>query len=112
MSEKYKMAAELAKMARLATAGVHEADRSVIVGLTLGAAEMQKVEMENQDLLAALKECVTAVNDLIAESEGVYGLHLNGDYSPWSEIEEGGRFETWLLPIADATRLIAKLKEN
>ena len=45
---------------------------------------------------AALKlarEALTEVQDLIGESSGVYGLHLNGDESPWSEVEQGGRFE-------------------
>lgn len=31
--------------------------------------------------------------DLISESEGVAGLHLNGDIAPWDELLPGGRFE-------------------
>ena len=30
---------------------------------------------------------------LIEESSGVYGLHLNGDVSPWDELLPQGRFE-------------------
>lgn len=37
-----------------------------------------------------------AVQDLINNSYGVAGLHLNGDVAPWDELLEGGRFEAWL----------------
>jgi len=37
-----------------------------------------------------------AVEDLIDESKGVYGLHLNGDPVPWSEIRGHGRLCEWL----------------
>src|SRR5690606_31277983 len=50
--------------------------------------------------LAAAKERVKklaagieAVHTLIADSEGVTGLHKNGDVAPWNEIRTGGRFE-------------------
>ena len=45
---------------------------------------------------AALKlarEALGEVQGLIGESHGVYGLHLNGDESPWNELEQGGEFE-------------------
>ena len=45
---------------------------------------------------AALKlarEALIEMQDLIGESDGVYGLHMNGDVSPWEEVEQGGRFE-------------------
>lgn len=38
---------------------------------------------------AALQEII----DLMSESYGLTGFHLNGDIAPWSELEEGGRFE-------------------
>lgn len=47
-------------------------------------------------LREALERAVSDIADLIAESEGVYGLHQNGDPSPWSELLAGGRFEDWL----------------
>ncbi len=49
-------------------------------------------ELETK-LLAQLKGLLSDVDGLMGESNGVYGLHLNGDASPWSELEEGGRFE-------------------
>lgn len=51
--------------------------------------------MENFDLLKG------SLHDLIDDSEGVVGLHLNGDVAPWEELMEGGRFEEWLLPLTD-----------
>ena len=43
--------------------------------------------------LKLARAALVEVQDLIGESQGVYGLHLNGDESPWDEIEQGGRFE-------------------
>lgn len=50
-------------------------------------------EPVNARLLDALSALLDDIEALIGESAGVYGLHLNGDVSPWSELEEGGRFE-------------------
>lgn len=56
-------------------------------------------EVANTERLAALAACEkkdTALQEvvgLISESSGVYGLHLNGDESPWEEVEVDGRFE-------------------
>ena len=58
-----------------------------------------EIETLRQQLAAALATCdvkdlaLQELSDLISESSGVYGLHLNGDLSPWDEIEQGGRFE-------------------
>lgn len=52
----------------------------------------------------ALREALEEVKSLIGETAGVYGLHLNGDLSPWAEIEQGGRFERLTL-LDDALNL-------
>ena len=49
-------------------------------------------DAENSALKLA-RAALGEVQDLIGESHGVYGLHLNGDESPWGELEQGGRFE-------------------
>ena len=65
------------------------------------------IESLRQQLAAALAACeakdvaLQEVVDLIGESSGIYGLHLNGDNSPWEEIEQGGRFER-LTSLCDA----------
>jgi hypothetical protein len=39
---------------------------------------------------------------LVDSSEGVAGLHLNGDVASWESLREGGRFETWLMRMDEA----------
>lgn len=48
------------------------------------------------ELLEALTRLVHDINDLMSNSEGVAGLHLNGDLAPWSDLDEGGHFSPWL----------------
>lgn len=47
-----------------------------------------------------------AVVSLIHDSQGVAGLHLNGDVAPWSELRTGGRFEEWLYEFDDALEIV------
>ena len=42
-----------------------------------------------------------AVEDTMAESKGIYGLHLNGSGAEWCELMNGGRFCEWLEPFND-----------
>jgi len=46
--------------------------------------------------VAELEHAIDDVRDLIDESDGVYGLHENGDLAPWDELRGGGKFECWL----------------
>lgn len=46
----------------------------------------------------ALKD---ALFGLVGSSDGVYGLHLNGDPCPWEDLLEGGCLEEWLLPFGN-----------
>lgn len=48
------------------------------------------------DVRKLAKKGVADITVLIAESDGVYGLHLNGDPCPWDHILEGGYMEEWL----------------
>ena len=50
----------------------------------------------SQARVQELEEAVDAVRNLISNSEGVAGLHLNGDVAPWDELMEGGEYEAWL----------------
>ena len=67
-------------------------------------------EPVNQQTLAALNGLTEDIQCLIGESAGVYGLHLNGDLSPWGELEAGGRFER-LTHLPDAHAAIAAAEE-
>lgn len=51
-----------------------------------------ELEAENELLLRAAR----SLRDLINESHGVYGLHLNGDNAPWADLLEGGKYDEWL----------------
>lgn len=57
------------------------------------AALIKGLKKQNADLLAAAK----ALQDLISDSGGVYGLHLNGDMAPWDSLLAGGKYEEWLV---------------
>jgi hypothetical protein len=57
---------------------------------------------------AVLVKGILAVHDLIGESGGVTGLHLNGDFAPWGDLQTGGPFEEWLLEFDDAVEMIRK----
>ena len=70
------------------SAGTSDADWSVL----LSAGQ----------LIARLRKGISAVDVLMNESEGVSGLHLNGDIAPWDELRAGGRYEGWLLDFDKA----------
>ena len=61
--------------------------------------------MANESL-KKLVEGLLAVEELINESGGVFGLHLNGDPSPWEQLISGGRFEDWLCKFDDALEIV------
>ena len=54
---------------------------------------------------------IEAVRDLITESSGVAGLHLNGDIAPWDDLEEGGEFWEWLT-MFHQTEYVANLQKT
>ena len=58
----------------------------------------EQLEAENERFRAGIK----SVGKLIDNSHGVYGLHLNGDLSPWDELLAGGSFEEWLFDFSAA----------
>ena len=62
------------------------------------------------NLLRALECLLDDLRDLMAESSGVYGLHLNGDPCPWSDLLPGGSLEGWLDSILIAAVAIAQAK--
>lgn len=63
--------------------------------------EAKRLQREN----AALRKGIIAVAELIAESDGAAGLHMNGDVAPWPTLLEGGHFESWLLDFSIARNI-------
>lgn len=51
-----------------------------------------------------------AVNGLMCASDGVAGLHLNGDIAPWAELTTGGQFEEHLSPLDEAVKVWDEIK--
>ena len=78
------------------------------MGAEREATLLGKVERQSAALKLA-REAIGEVQDLIGGSHGVYGLHLNGDESPWGELEQGGRFER-LTSLNEALAAIDALK--
>lgn len=58
---------------------------------------LQQQVKERGERMVLMLKAINAFKDLISESEGVYGLHLNGDPAPWNELQAGGRYEEWLI---------------
>lgn len=54
---------------------------------------------EAQRTIKRVRNGVKSVRELIDNSRGVDGLHLNGDVAYWDELEGGGKFEEWLAPF-------------
>ncbi|WP_114154706.1 hypothetical protein [Chromobacterium haemolyticum] len=63
------------------------------VHLANANAALASMAEQRNLLLAALSGLVEDIQGLMTESEGVAGLHLNGDVAPWQELEAGSRFE-------------------
>ena len=57
------------------------------------AGENEELERVQGVLVESAQGLLMDVQDLINESEGVAGFHLNGDVAPWGELLSGGRFE-------------------
>ena len=68
---------------------------------------VQKLEQQRDELLAALKGLVHDIDGLIANSNGVAGLHLNGHVATWEEL-----FDGWLSELSTAHVAIAKAEAN
>lgn len=54
------------------------------------AARIKEIEAQNKKLDELVSELVRAIDDtldLINDSDGVYGYHLNGDPAPWASLD-------------------------
>ncbi len=64
-----------------------------------------------RESVPALLNLVADIQGLMSESEGVAGLHRNGDVAPWDELEPGGRYER-LGSLQAAIEVINKVEKN
>lgn len=70
--------------------------RKRAAGRNYARKRIEQLEAELEAARAAGAALVASVDALIADSDGVYGLHLNGDVAHWGELVTGGEFENWL----------------
>jgi hypothetical protein len=47
-------------------------------------------------MVEAAKAVLHDIDDLVASSEGVAGLHMNGQVADWESLLDGGEFGAWL----------------
>lgn len=60
-------------------------------------------ECERKDqTIYHLRAGIQDVAVLIDNSDGVAGLHLNGDIARWGDLRTGGRYEEWLFIFDEA----------
>ncbi|MGE6778308.1 hypothetical protein ACQKFL_11775 [Vreelandella titanicae] len=90
------LAAQRKRIAQLdADCAAHKAAEEVQIALR------RKMESERDALAAHVDNVHSSMNDLIRESQGVAGLHKNGDVAEWESLLEGGHFEGWLLCLSE-----------
>lgn len=97
-----------------------------VVSIARAHAELAEKRLEwNQGLRAEIKrlsERAALVDELrksgravledmqalIGDSEGVAGLHLNGDIAPWDTLLTGGEYEQWLMSLDEFETALAR----
>lgn len=112
MIDKEKLAAALHKcsvngeMRYFAPSNVmEEVDGELFNTLEYAARTLQAI----MPLLEEMDKGIKAVSDLIYDSQGIYGLHMNGDVAPWHDLQTGGRFENWLKDFDRAAKNTAEI---
>jgi hypothetical protein len=65
------------------------------------AQRIVELEQERDQLKAQINGMKEAIDDLVRNSEGIAGLHQNGDVALWDELLTGGRFDEWLCVLDD-----------
>lgn len=88
------------KLIRLSNAEVAKY-LDIVLARAMFSISQSKVD-ELLEYIKILEKGIDSVTTLISDSQGVYGLHLNGDPAPWLELIEGGRFEEWLVEFSQA----------
>lgn len=71
--------------------------------------DINELRTRYEELDRMARKAVAAIDALASESEGVTGLHRNGDVAEWNSLFQGGHFEDWLMDV-DALRV--KLTES
>jgi len=79
-----------------------EVENKHLLAANLHSEDMyRQIVDERNRLKAQINGMKQAIDDLVRNSEGVAGLHQNGDVAPWDELLTGGRFDEWLCVLDD-----------
>lgn len=68
--------------------------------------QLKAVEHEAKQLRLRARKLAKQLRSLIADSDGVVGLHRNGDVAEWGELLRGGAYEDWLDGLDDLEELL------
>lgn len=74
----------------------------------LKKCELVDLIESNNRLTCQLVLAIRQVRELINESHGIYGLHLNGDVAEWDSLLIGGCYEEWICEFSIAEEMLEK----
>ena len=97
-------------VAHIATRSIPVAGTSTSVFVVVCYPERRAMKTIGHAEIKKLVDGLEAVADLIHDSKGVFGLHLNGALSPWEELRTGGKYEEWLSKFDEAMKTIRTFK--
>ena len=100
--ENYLQQERLIEIGRIPNKGLVNPDFNNCVHLARRYKTLQASNEEYKQRIVELEKGLDSVSKLIEDSDGVYGLHLNGDNAPWNSLTTGGQFEEWLVDFDNA----------
>ena len=74
--------------------------------------ELKDRAAKSDPIVAASKRVLHDIDDLVANSEGVSGLHMNGEVADWQSIMSGGSFGAWLESVEILRAALPEVKEE
>lgn len=72
--------------------------------------ELKDRAAKTDPVSASAKRVLHDIDDLVANSEGVVGLHMNGEVADWESIMAGGSFGAWLESVEDLRAALLEVK--
>jgi len=74
------------------------------------AIEQKPARASYDEVVNALRALRKDVDDLVNHSQGVAGLHMNGDIAEWDSLLPGGSFGSWLSSVSDADEVLVRVE--
>jgi hypothetical protein len=84
-------------------------DRAWVRAGALWQAEQDQVKFNA--VVKILRNVYDQIHLLASDSEGVAGLHRNGDIAEWKELFPGGQYQEWLISLEDACAVLAESEQ-